>query len=212
MEGTIKLRLEKAKDRRIVEELTREAFWNIHVPGADEHLLVHNLRNTKEFVRDLDFVAIVDEKITGNIVYVETKITGAGKEHTVFTFGPVSVLPEYQNKGIGAKLINHTIKLSKSMGYRAIIIYGDPEYYKRFGFRESKKFNITNTEGKFPAALLALELFPKALDGINGAFSEGKAYEVDKKELAEFEKGFAKKVKRKTKTQERFIELSGKFL
>ena len=98
------------------------------------------------------------------------------------------------------------------MGYKAIIIYGDPEYYKRFGFRESKVFNITNAEGKFPAALLVLELYEKALDGISGTFSEGKAYGTDEKELEEFEKRFAKKEKRKTKSQERFNELSNKFL
>jgi len=206
------LRLENEKDFGAVEALTREAFWNIHVPGASEHLLIHNLRKTKEFIRNLDFVAIANQKIVGNIAYVETKIINNEKEYIVLTFGPVSVLPEYQNKGIGTKLINHTIQLSKEMGYKAIIIYGDPEYYKRFGFRESKKYNITNMEGKYPAALLVLELFTNALNGINGKFDEGKIYEVDEKELEEFEKGFAEKEKQKTKTQERFNELSGKYL
>jgi len=208
----IALRLENEKDFRIVEELTREAFWNIHVPGADEHLLIHNLRQTKEFIQNLDFVAIADQKIVGNIVYVKAKIIDGEKEYTVLTFGPVSVLPEYQNKGIGAKLINHTIQLSKEMGYKAIIIYGDPEYYKRFGFKVSKEYNITNMEGKYPAALLVLELFTNALNGINGKFNEGKIYEIDDKELEEFEKRFAEKEKQKTKTQERFNELSGKYL
>lgn len=51
-----------------------------------------------------------------------------GYEHRVLTFGPISVLPEYQNKGIGSKLINHTISLAKEMGYKAIVILGDPKY------------------------------------------------------------------------------------
>jgi predicted N-acetyltransferase YhbS len=90
-------------------------------------------------------VAIYDNKIVGNIVYVESKTINNGTEHTILTFGPLSVLPEYQNKGIGGKLINHTIKLSKEMGYKAIIIYGDPEYYKRFGFKESKVYCLSRT-------------------------------------------------------------------
>jgi len=208
----IELRLENEKDCRTVEELTREAFWNIYLPGADEHLLIHNLRKAKEFIHSLDFVAVSNQKIVGNIVYVEAKIINGEKEYTVLTFGPVSVLPEYQNKGIGAKLINHTIQLSKEMGYKAIIIYGDPEYYKRFGFKVSKEYTITNMEGKYPAALLVLELFPNALHGINGKFDEGKTYEIDEKELEEFEKGFTEKEKQKTKIQERFNELSGKYL
>ena len=208
----IELRPEEEKDYRIVEELTREAFWNIYFPGGNEHLLIHNLRKAKEFIRDLDFVAISDNKITGNIVYAEAKIIDSEKERIVLTFGPISVLPEYQNRGIGAKLIKHTAQLAKKMGYKAIIIYGDPEYYKRFGFKESKEYNITNKAGKYPAALLVLELYPGALNGIKGIFYEGKIYEVDEKELEEFEKGFSEKEKLKTKTQERFLELSNKFL
>jgi hypothetical protein len=81
------------------------------------------------------------------------------------------------------------------MGYKAIIIYGDPEYYQRFGFKESKAYHITNKEGKYPAALLVLELYPNALTGICGIFDEGKIYEIDENELEEFEKGFEIKEK-----------------
>jgi predicted N-acetyltransferase YhbS len=160
----IELRLEEENDFRSVEELTREAFWNHHVPGCDEHLLIHNLRNAKDFIRELDFVAIHNNQIVGNIVYAKAKIINNGLEYTVLTFGPLSVLPEYQNKGIGGKLINHTVKLAKDMDYKCIIIYGDPEYYKRFGFMVSKQYRITNKDKKYPAALLVLELYPNALN------------------------------------------------
>jgi predicted N-acetyltransferase YhbS len=208
----IKLRLEEEKDYRIVEKLTREAFWNVYFPGCNEHLLIHNLRKAKEFIGKLDFVAIHNNEIVGNIVYVEAKIKNNDKEYTVLTFGPLSVLPEYQNKGIGGKLINYTIKLAKEMGYKAIIIYGDPEYYKRFGFKESKEYNITNKDKKFPAALLVFELYFHALNGINGVFDEGKIYDIDENELEKFEKGFDKKEKGVTKSQERFMEIANKYL
>jgi predicted N-acetyltransferase YhbS len=208
----IVLRLEEEKDFSIVENLTREAFWNVHCPGADEHLLVHNLRKTEVFKKELDFVAINNDKIIGNIMYAESAIKNNDVEYTVLTFGPVSVLPEYQNKGIGKKLITHTIKLSKEMGYKGIIIYGDPEYYKRFGFKESKEYKITNKDKKFPAALLVLELYPNALNGIEGIFDEGKAYEIDKNEAEEFDKKFIEKEKGYSKSQERFKEISNKYL
>jgi predicted N-acetyltransferase YhbS len=204
----IKLKLEEEKDYSLVEELTREAFWDVHFPGCSEHLIIHNLRTAKEFITQLDFVAIHNNKIVGNIVYVETKV----KDTIVLTFGPLSVLPEYQNKGIGGKLIHHTVKLSKEMGYKAIIIYGDPAYYKRFGFKESKEYNITNKDKKYPAALLVLELYPNALHGIEGIFDEGTAYEIDETELDEFEKGFHKKEKGFAKSQERFMEIANKFI
>jgi predicted N-acetyltransferase YhbS len=208
----IELRLEEEKDYRLVEELVREAFWNVYFPGCCEHLLIHNLRKAKEFMKKLDFVAMNNNKIVGNIVYVEAKIKDNDKEYTVLTFGPLSVMPEYQNKGIGDILINHTIKLSKEMGYKAIIIYGDPEYYKKFGFKESKKYNITNKNKKYPAALLVLELDANALNGIQGIFNEGKMYEINEKELEEFEKEFNKKERLVTKSQERFMEIANTFL
>ena len=206
------LRLEERKDYKAVEHLTREAFWDIYVPGCDEHLLVHNLRKTNVFVKELDFVALYDNKIVGNIMYAKAIIKNNDLEYTVLTFGPLSVLPEYQNKGIGGKLINHTVKLSKVMGYKCIIIYGDPDYYKRFGVYESKKYKITNKDKKFPAALLVLELYPNALNGIEGIFDEGKIYEIDKNEAEEFDKKFVAKEKGYLKTQERFKELSNKYL
>jgi predicted N-acetyltransferase YhbS len=70
----IELRLEEEKDYRQVEELTREAFWNVHDLGCDEHLLIHNLRKAKEFIRELDFLAIFNNKIVGNIVYTKSRI------------------------------------------------------------------------------------------------------------------------------------------
>jgi predicted N-acetyltransferase YhbS len=127
-------------------------------------------------------VALYNDKIIGNIMYAKSKIINNDLEYTVLTFGPLSVLPEYQNNGIGGKLINHTMELSKKMGYKCIIIYGDPEYYKRFGFKESKEYKITNKDKQYPAALLVLELYPNALNGIEGIFDEGKAYEIDKNE------------------------------
>ena len=207
------LRPEEERDYRRVEEVTREAFWNVHFPGCDEHLLIHHLRNEKEFVKALDFVALHDDVIVGNIVYVETKIRDSNNtEHRILTFGPVSVLPEYQNKGIGSKLINHTVALAKEVGYKVILIYGDPEYYKRFGFKESKAYKITNADRKYPAALLVLELYLNALAEIKGIFDEGKIYEVNAEELKAFEKMFIEKEKKHTKSQERFQELVNKFI
>ena len=208
----ISLRLETENDHRIVEELTREAFWNVYIPGCDEHLLIKNLRKTKKFMPDFDFVAEHDGKIVGNIVSMEASVRNGGREYPVLTFGPVSVLPEYQKSGVGSKLVRHTIQLAKEMGYKAIIIDGDIEYYGRFGFKVSREFRITNKEKKYPAALLVLELYPHALDGIEGVFDESAAYVIDEKELAEFEKGFPQKEKFSTESQKRFIELSNTYL
>jgi len=189
------LRSEEEKDYNSVENLTREAFWNIYKPGCDEHLLIHNMRKAKEFIKDLDYVAVFNNEIIGNIVYAKAKVIDINKEYDVITFGPVSVLPMYQKKGIGKKLIEHTIPKSKEMGFNAIIIYGNPKYYERFGFKNSKEYKITDMEGNYNDALMALELYPKSLENINGKFFEGEIYKIDKKELEIFEKNFPYKEK-----------------
>ncbi|OHD15513.1 MAG: hypothetical protein A2087_04600 [Spirochaetes bacterium GWD1_61_31] len=50
------IRPENVSDFRPVEELTRKAFWNVHVPGCNEHYLVHVLRGPPDFIPELDFV------------------------------------------------------------------------------------------------------------------------------------------------------------
>ena len=207
----INLRLEEEKDYKIVENVTREAFWNLHAPGCEEHMLIHKMRKAPEFIKELDFVVVLDDKIVGNIVYVKSKVIDGPIEHEVLTFGPVSVLQEYQNKGIGSTLINHTISLATKMGYNAIIIYGAPNYYQRFGFEPTIKFKITNSEKRYPVSLLALELYPDALNGVEGVFDEGIVYQIDKSNFDEFDKQFPFKEKAHTETQDWFMEISSKY-
>ena len=54
--NNLTIRLETEKDYRAVEELTREAFWNVYKPGADEHYFVHTMRNHPDFIPELAFV------------------------------------------------------------------------------------------------------------------------------------------------------------
>lgn len=91
---------ENESDYRTVEELTREAFWNLYVPGCSEHFILHNLRNSRDFIPELDFIAEKEGKIVGNIVYSRGIIKDRqGAEKAVLCFGPVSVLPALQNRG-----------------------------------------------------------------------------------------------------------------
>ena len=90
---------EGEKDYRIVEELTREAFWNLYVPGCTEHFILHNLRNSVDFIPELDFIAEKEGQIVGHIVYSRGKIQDKkGVEKEVISFGPVSVLPRFQKQ------------------------------------------------------------------------------------------------------------------
>lgn len=208
VEMEITIRNEIEADYRKVEELTREAFWNVHVPGCDEHFLVHTIRKARDFIPELDLVAESNGQIIGNILYAHSKIIQHdGKVFPAVTFGPLSVLPEFQNQGIGKQLIEFSMKKAREMGFPAVLIYGDPEYYSRFGFKAAEEFNIRNSQGLFAAALQVCELVSGALTGVNGRFEEGEAYQIDSALAEEFDRSFPFKEKSVTPGQARFLEL-----
>lgn len=206
----LKLRLEQVEDYRQTEEVTREAFWNYYAPGCYEHYLVHIMRNSPSFVTNLDFLALVDDKIVGNIMYVESDVVSdEGKEYTVLTLGPISVLPEYQGKGIGSTLIKHTKELAKQMGYPAILLYGDPDYYAKQGFIPAEKLGIRTQDNMYAAALQVCKLQENALSQITGVYRENKVYEIDEEKGEEFDLNFPPKEKiTGIQCQERFIQIS----
>ncbi len=185
------IRPETEDDFRETEFLTREAFWDLFKPGCDEHLMIHNLRRVPAFVPELDFVAVYENRIIGNIMYSKAKVVGEDScEHEVLCMGPLSVLPSYQRSGIGSKLFNHSLVYARQLGFKAIIIFGHPDYYKRFGFVNAQKYHITTEDGENFDPFMTMELVENGLKGIEGKFYGDKAFHVDKAELEEFEKGF----------------------
>lgn len=87
----------------------------------------------------------------------------------------------------------YTIARAKEMGYRAVLIYGDPDYYKRFGFVPAETFGIGSSDNMYMDALQALELRDGALSGCQGRFFEDAVYGVNADDAAEFDKGFPEK-------------------
>ncbi len=199
------LRKETISDYRTVEELTREAFWNLYIPGCSEHYLAHVMRQHEDFIPDLDYLASVDGKIVGNIMYTRSCVVDENRETmATLTFGPVSVLPDYQRMGIGSRLIEKTVGDAKARKEKAIIIYGSPKNYCKFGFKSSKDFNISTMDGKYPYGLLVLELEEGAFKGHKWKYRESEVYNVKTSEAEEFDKGFMYKGKGYRYTQEEF--------
>jgi putative acetyltransferase len=199
------IRNETENDHRVVEELTREAFWNLYSPGCVEHYLVHQMRDHPDFLKELDFVAEVDGKVVGNIMYTKAwLIDESGQEMDIVTFGPISVLPEYQRKGIGSALIGHTKHIAIKHGAKAIVILGDPHNYCKHGFKSSKDLNISDLNGDYPYGMLALELEEGALAGGKWQYRYSPVYEIDEKDAADYDNRFVKKEKGYSTTQEIF--------
>lgn len=209
MRHDIEIRLETPADYNEVENLTREAFWNRHVPGCDEHYLAHVLRSSPDFLTELDFVGLHDGKIVANIMYTKAVIQGDdGAAHGALSFGPVSVLPLLQGQGIGTQIIERSLARAKELEYGAVLIYGDPGYYERFGFESAEKYGIGTSDDYYADALQALELIPGTLEGCAGRFAESDSYQIDEAAALEFDKTFLPKARRDDlPSQRRFKEL-----
>ena len=199
------IRKEEKEDYRTVEQLVREAFWNLYVPGCNEHYILHNLRESKDFIPELDLVAEKEGQIVGQIAYSRAIIKGEGAEDKeIITFGPLSVLPAFQRRGIGSALSVHTISLARDMHYPAICIYGDPRYYSRFGFRCAEKYEIKTADDRFAVSLQVLELKQGALNNVSGRFIESAAFAVDENEFAQYDETFPFREKKETDSQREF--------
>ncbi len=207
MENII-IRRETEKDHRAVEELTREAFWNVYVPGASEHYYVHMMRNHPDFIPELAFVLEKDGKIIGNIMYTKAWLEDpSGDRKEIVSFGPLCIAPAYQRQKLGKMLIEYSFEAARKMGYDVNINFGNPGNYVCRGFVSCKKKNVSFVvDGNFPTALLVCELVPGALDGRPYMYIASTAADCceDAAAVAEFDATFPQKEKKWMPSQEEF--------
>ena len=148
----------------------------------------------------MDYVVEKDGEVITNIMYCNSKIQcDNGDFVSVMTFGPVSVLPKYQGKGYGSKLIKFTMGKAKKLGCGALAITGDPKYYRKFGFVSGHSMNIyydpfpRNEEIPF---FMVKELQSGYLSGVIGTFKDLEGYIVEDAEVEKFDTNFPTKEKK----------------
>ncbi|HAQ40441.1 MAG TPA: GNAT family N-acetyltransferase [Clostridiales bacterium] len=195
------IRLETPADYREVENLTREAFWNVYRPGCLEHYVLHQFRDRKDFVPELDFVMEKDDKIIGHIMFVRAKIQADdGREIPMMTFGPISIAPEYKRKGYGKALLDYSIEQAKSMSVGVLCMEGNIDFYGKSGFvlayTKEIYYYAESRDAKVPYFLLK-ELKEGFLRGITGIYHTPQGYFVDERAAEEFDSHFPPKVKLK---------------
>jgi len=197
MENII-IRNETPADYRIVENLTREAFWNVYRPGCLEHYVLHTFRTDPAFVPELDLVMERNGEIIGHVMYVRSVIkTDDGREIPIMTFGPISIAPKYKRRGYGKKLLDYSMEKAREMGAGALAIAGNIDFYGKSGFVVSKTRGVRYKDDPDADYFLIVELEPGFLNGISGTYKDPVGYFVDEKEAEEFDAEFPPKEKLK---------------
>lgn len=195
------IRLETEKDYRAVENLTREAFWNVYRPGCSEHYVLHTFRSNPDFVPELDFLMELDGKLIGHIMFVRAEIEkDDGEKLPIMTFGPISIHPDYQRKGYGKILLDYALDRATEMGVSAICMEGNIDFYGKCGFSVASAHGVhyyaEPRENEVPYFLIK-ELQKGFLDGVTGVYHTPKGYFVDDDKAEAFDKEFPPKEKLK---------------
>lgn len=201
MNKNIVIRLEKKEERREVENLVRESFWNVYRPGCLEHFVLHELRNDADFVPQLDLVMLLDGRIIGQNVFVRAAIkTDSGEDLPIMTMGPICIAPEFKRQGYGKILLDYSLERAKEMGCGAVCFEGSIGFYGKSGFTYASEFGIRYhglPEGADSSFFLCKELAAGYLDGVTGEYSTPASYFVDEAAAEEFDKRFPPKEKLK---------------
>ena len=193
------IRLERKEEYREVENLIREAFWNVYRPGCLEHYVINQLRDDTAFVKELDFVMEKDGRIIGQNMFMHAVIKADdGRDIPIMTMGPICITPELKRQGYGKKLLEYSLEKASALGCGAVCFEGNIDFYGKSGFSYASNYGIRYhglTEDDDVSFFLCKELIPGYLDGVRGEYGPPECYFVDESEAEEFDKLFPYKEK-----------------
>jgi putative acetyltransferase len=131
----------------------------------NEATLIDMLRSANK--ASISLVALDQGRLVGHILFSPVTVARAPKHFSGVGLGPMSVLPEFQKKGIGSMLVREGLEACRRKGYDAVVVLGHTRFYPRFGFSKAKYYGLEN-EYNASDAFMVMELRGGVLDGIKG--------------------------------------------
>lgn len=162
------IRQERPQDFDQVHRIIQQAFANLPQSDHKEQYLVSRLRKSDDFIPELSLVAEIDGKVVGHILLTRIQIINGDQILPALALAPVSVLPAFQKRGIGAELMNTAHQKAKASGYQSVIVLGHAHYYPRFGYKRADSFGIELPFEAPKEHCFALELVEGALKNVSG--------------------------------------------
>jgi putative acetyltransferase len=163
MTGTdrIHVRREKSGDEAAIARVNREAFGK-----PDEARIVDAIRQAGP--RRISLVAVDGAAVVGHILFTPIALESEGSSLNVMGLAPMSVLPEFQRRGIGSMLVKAGLCECREAGCQLVVVIGHPEFYPRFGFRPARGYGLQSEFDVPDEAFMVAELMPGALAECRG--------------------------------------------
>ena len=155
------IREERPEDRTAVYEVNRRAF-----PTPVEADLVDALRPMADPL--ISLVAVLDGRVLGHILFTPVRVVGETGERTALGLAPMAVLPEFQNQGIGSRLVRAGLDACRELGHSAVVVLGHAEYYPRFGFEPAAPRGLHYKDVSFDPYFFVIGLAPGGVEGLSG--------------------------------------------
>ena len=126
----VMIRRENKDDHKVIHNVVRTAFESAENKDGNEPDLVDALRRGNSYIPELSLVAETDGIIAGHIMFTKAWVG----EIKVVALAPLSVIPEYQRKGIGTALVKEGHRIAADLGFAYSVVLGSENYYPKFGY------------------------------------------------------------------------------
>ena len=156
-------------DKQAISDVIIAAFGDVQ--GQEIADLVTGLLVDPSAQPLLSLVVTADDNIVGHILFTNARIKHSQRTVSSAILAPLSVHPEYQNQGIGGRLIKEGLKQLKAAGVELAFVLGHPGYYPKYGFSAA---GIKGFDAPYPippensGAWMVQELHPGIIACIRG--------------------------------------------
>jgi predicted N-acetyltransferase YhbS len=113
----------------------------------------------------------------------------------------LAIHPFYQKQGLGSRLMEVGLNRAKALGYKGVVIWGDPQYYSKFGFVKGQDVGISTSDGTFNDAVLCKALEEGFFNVVKGRFIELHDLNIVKEDVIRYDQDFLKKRSMTSQTQ-----------